>query len=229
MASAEVSLELLGSSELRSGKEVAARVRVRALEPLKCEGVDLGVGCRAVGDNCDGFEKLVHENKGEAVELFPGGEYERTIQVRLPGGPISYRGHYFNIEWFVRAEVRLPWRFDLREEREFVLLPRLAQPGTAPARMESSPPVGAPVVGPAVAATPTVNRGRRALKLFLAAFLLTAVGAGFIVYLNVTQGPGKDLHGVEAILGLVAVLSMTLALLLFFVPVSTPSTPLPAG
>jgi hypothetical protein len=57
--------------------------------------------------------------------------------------------------------------------------------------MESSPPVGAPVVGPAVAATPTVNRGRRALKLFLAAFLLTAVGAGFIVYLNVRKGRGK--------------------------------------
>ena len=218
MASPEITVELLTATDLRPGDEVAARVRVRSTEPVKCQGIDLAVGCCATGEKCDGFRKLIQEDKGEAIELSSGAVYERTIRARLPREPISYNGHLFTISWFVMVDVRLPWKVDLHETTTFVLLPAVAKAGGAVIRERTE----SPAVDERSAANPpslaSKKRARRAVKLFLAAVVLQIISALLMLYLGSKHYPeGAEIHGVDAIVGMVAISSQMIALTLFSV------------
>lgn len=130
MASAEISLDFLGSTPARLREELHGRVRVQALELLDCQGIDLDIGYKITGKLVH-FENLLLEVKGEGFQLTAGSEFGKEFKVYLPERPMSFRGKVFSIAWFARVQVRLPWRIDLREEKEFTVLPAQAKQSRA--------------------------------------------------------------------------------------------------
>jgi hypothetical protein len=53
----------------------------------------------------------------------PGKTYEYPVELELPPGPYTYRGHYINVDWTLVAEADIPWAMDPGDEVEFVLEP----------------------------------------------------------------------------------------------------------
>ncbi|MEM7168215.1 MAG: hypothetical protein AAF581_22400 [Planctomycetota bacterium] len=57
--------------------------------------------------------------------LFAGtwapGSYEYPFELRLPNGPITYHGHYLNVDWVIHARADIPWAIDPKGGTEIVL------------------------------------------------------------------------------------------------------------
>ena len=210
MPSAEISVEFARPGPVRVREELSGRVRVRALQPLKCQGIDLSVGYVAVGE-CDRCGRLIYERKGEALTLQPGQEFEQDFRVRLSDGPVSFAGECFKIVWFVSVCVRLPWRTDLEESKEFTVLPaRVArnQPKVLPAAEEVE--VRAAPAAQAKSAAPR----RKESNPFLTGLILLACGAGLFYFYYIRQQPhGKPTDLRDSPLGMIGFITIFVGML----------------
>ncbi len=190
MTKAEISVEFTRFEPVRLREEVAGHARVRCLEPLDCQAIDLAVGYRVRGEGVGG-EAVVQEIKGEPLHLTPERPFEKEFKFRLPDQPISYAGHYFSLAWFVRVKVRLRFRIDIVEDREFEVRPARFQPRPAVA---STFPVA---TGPAeqVSASPAEEAPRKKgiNPILVGVFFLVAGGAA-VFWVGFKGGPqGKVL------------------------------------
>jgi len=66
----------------------------------------------------------------ESLELFKGvwnaGIYSYPFAFTLEEGPLTYRGNYINIDWYLKASADIPWALDPRETKEFIVESSLA-------------------------------------------------------------------------------------------------------
>ena len=62
---------------------------------------------------------------GENLELFKGvwnaGLYSYPFEFTLEDGPLTYRGNYINIDWYLKARADIPWAFDPSDSKEFII------------------------------------------------------------------------------------------------------------
>lgn len=57
-----------------------------------------------------------------AGEWSPGA-YRFPFEFQVPNGPFTYRGNLLNVDWYLRAELDVPWAFDPKNEIEIPVLP----------------------------------------------------------------------------------------------------------
>ncbi len=88
---------------------------MRSPQRIECRGVRVLLGWRTDGRGTKD-SSTVYEETLFAGEL-PIGEQEYPFQATIPLGPISYAGHYININWFVSAHIDLAWQRDPKTER----------------------------------------------------------------------------------------------------------------
>ena len=99
------------------GETVSGSVVVQAEEPVRCRAVVVSVGWHTEGRG-DRDEETLWEQRVHEGELLPG-EHRFPFSATLPAEPMSYAGHYININWQVKATIDVAWARDPHAERQF--------------------------------------------------------------------------------------------------------------
>lgn len=106
-----------------AGEKVTGAVKVRVEAGCECGGLTLGrfwqthgKGNRATG------------TAPEPITLYkgpwtPGEGYSYKFSFDAPDGPVSYHGHYLNVDWFLEARADIPWAIDPKAREEFLVVP----------------------------------------------------------------------------------------------------------
>jgi hypothetical protein len=101
------------------GETVGGVVQVKVNESCSCKKLTLTRRWKTHGrGNRKSGEKAV-------MELFSGtltpGQHQYPFEFPAPVGPLSYHGHYLNVDWYLKAQVDIPWAIDPKAETEFLL------------------------------------------------------------------------------------------------------------
>lgn len=117
--------------QYRGGEEVTGSVQVSVNADVLCEGLSIehrwqthGRGNRATGPRLSSVVFKGQWRAGESVSY--------PFRFTAPNGPPTYRGHYLNIDHYVRARADIPWALDPKTEEEYTLLPGVGQYGNLP-------------------------------------------------------------------------------------------------
>jgi hypothetical protein len=112
----------------RGGETVTGTVGIRVNQDINCNGIKLTHFWKTHGrGNTDSGEK--HEQfLAESCQLRAGETLEYSFSFVSECHPVTYHGHYINIDHYVRVDVDVPWAFDPKLEEEYILLPGMRPP-----------------------------------------------------------------------------------------------------
>ncbi len=51
----------------------------------------------------------------------PGQTDRYPFEFEVPAGPLTYHGHYLNVDWYLHATADIPWAFDPKTTEEFIV------------------------------------------------------------------------------------------------------------
>lgn len=107
------------------GEEVVGAVRISVNKDSACKRIFLRKEWRTHGrGNRDhGGREEIDLTAGEQVHLRAGEEKNLAFRFPVPNGPVSYHGHYLNVDWYARVQVDIPWAADPKVEKEFLVVP----------------------------------------------------------------------------------------------------------
>lgn len=129
MADRSIAIHLDREGPFQVGDRIEGRAVFRSDEPVDLGGSTVSLFWRTSGE-CTvtiGEPRIV---RGPAAPVSAGVEHDTPFAFPAPLRPISFRGTYFAIEWFVRATVDVPWAVDPSAERGIEVAPR-ERPATA--------------------------------------------------------------------------------------------------
>ncbi len=106
----------------RGGDTVTGEVHIKVNKDIRCNGILLTYYWKTHGrGNTDSGEK--HEYRlSEMVPLQSGEELLLPFEIQAETWPLTYRGHYINVDHYVKVAVDVPWAIDPKHEEEFILL-----------------------------------------------------------------------------------------------------------
>ncbi|RMG16085.1 MAG: hypothetical protein D6731_06895 [Planctomycetota bacterium] len=111
-----------GKDTFRVGETVSGRVQVSVDSDCRCNGLSIerlwathGRGNRTSGGK---EEQVLFQGEWRA-----GEQHSYPFSFAIPPGPVTYHGHYLNVDFYLRAQADIPWAFDPKAERELVVLP----------------------------------------------------------------------------------------------------------
>jgi hypothetical protein len=102
------------------GDTVRGTVKVDVNAPCTCDNLTLGHQWRTHGrGNRD-------VGPTEPIVLFTGqweepGTYTYPFELKMPAGPLTYRGNYINVDWYLDARADIPWAIDPKAQEEVIL------------------------------------------------------------------------------------------------------------
>ncbi|APZ95618.1 hypothetical protein [Fuerstiella marisgermanici] len=114
----------------RGGDTVTGEVHIKVNKDIRCNGILLTYYWKTHGrGNTDTGEKkdIV---LSEMVPLQSGEELLLPFEFQADAWPLTYRGHYINVDHYVKVAVDVPWAIDPKHEEEFIL-----QAGERPAEI----------------------------------------------------------------------------------------------
>lgn len=105
------------------GETVSGEVMVRVNKDISCNGILLQHYWATHGrGNTDTGTK--HDIRlCESQPLTAGEELRFPFEFSSELWPITYRGHYINVDHYVHVAVDVPWAIDPKHSEEFILLP----------------------------------------------------------------------------------------------------------
>ena len=114
--------------EYQAGERVTGSVTVRADADVKCRALTVVYNWRThgKGNKDSGPERAVL--RAEHVTLRAGATATYPFDLTAPRDPPTYRGHYLNIDHYLRARADIPWALDAKSTEEFIVLPRAGGP-----------------------------------------------------------------------------------------------------
>jgi hypothetical protein len=143
MSKCEISIEFDRPDRVyRGGETVAGRVRIRVNDDFNCNGIKLTHFWKTHGrGNTDSGERC-QQQLAEGRQLRRGETLTFNFSFSAEREPVTYRGHYINIDHYVRVDIDVPWAFDLKSEEEY-----LVRPGKPPANLSGPPGTTKPKAG----------------------------------------------------------------------------------
>ena len=123
MAKCDLSIELDHPEHVYGGGDkITGTVNVLADEDVKCKGLGVSSGWRTHGRG------NVAQGTTERVTLFAGqwtaGQRESyRFSLEVSDWPPSYHGTYINIDHYVDVRAKIPWSFDPKASKEFLMRP----------------------------------------------------------------------------------------------------------
>lgn len=110
------------SRTFRGGEAARGKVIVHVHETFECKRITIAEYWQTHGrGNTDRGRK--HE-----VSLYTGGldagrTYEFPFEVELPAFPVTYHGHYINVDHYLHVQVHVAWAFDPKTIMDIVITP----------------------------------------------------------------------------------------------------------
>jgi len=103
------------------GEAITGKIQILAHEAFHCRKITLICAWRTQGrgNKASGGEEgmaFAEDAKFQSGEL-----KEYPFQFAARRGPVSYQGHYLNVEWYLRAQVDIPIAVDVIREEKFML------------------------------------------------------------------------------------------------------------
>ena len=106
----------------RGGELVSGEVHIDVNKDIRCNGIILTHYWKTHGrGNTDSGER----HKIRLVEMLPlqaGEELHLPFEFTAERWPLTYRGHYVNVDHYVHVAVDVPWAIDPKHEEEYILL-----------------------------------------------------------------------------------------------------------
>lgn len=107
-------------ADFKVGDEISGRVEVSVNANCTCNGLTITQRWRTHGRG------NTSRGQGETQTLFTGDWYpgeanSYPFSFKAPRGPVTYHGHYLNVDWYLEAQADIPWALDPKAETEFLL------------------------------------------------------------------------------------------------------------
>lgn len=124
MSKCDLRIEIESSDRIFTpGQTLRGHVEVDVNARCQCNGLTLtrewrthGRGNRASGSS---REMTLFSGTWQ-----PGETYSYPFEVEIPeSGPLSYHGHYLNVDWYLDARADIPWAFDPKAQAEVLVVP----------------------------------------------------------------------------------------------------------
>jgi hypothetical protein len=120
MSKCDISIELDRPDHLyRIGDTVRCTVYVSVDKNVTCDALTITNMWKTHGKGNRDKETISEE------ELFKGewqaGEYTYSYSFELKEGPLTYRGHYINIDRYIKVRADIPWAIDPKAEIEYIV------------------------------------------------------------------------------------------------------------
>lgn len=117
MSSVSIRLE---KTTFQQGEPI--RGTVHAMGKGRCDNLSLHLEWRTHGKGniASGAQPPVSLFRGEWTDE---GPHVYPFELLAPAGPLSYHGHYLNVDWYLRARADIPWAVDPKAEEDLVLVP----------------------------------------------------------------------------------------------------------
>jgi hypothetical protein len=169
MSKCEIKIEFDRSDRAYLGGEtVSGHVRIRVNDDVQCSGIQLTHFWKTHGrGNTNSGDRYSQELAGSR-RLLRGETLTFPFSFTAEREPVTYRGHYINIDHYVRVEVDVPWAFDPKAEEEFIV-----RPGKPPAALGGQPELA---IKPKTNWTPYV-------VLTVVAAVIVVIAAAFVIIL----------------------------------------------
>jgi len=104
----------------KPGATVQGDVVVTVNERVSSKGLRIELGWQTHGiGNKD--RRVLDQVMLEPQEWSPGQSYSYPFSFTAPSQPLTYHGHFLNVDHFVAARVDLPWKLDPRGSEDYVL------------------------------------------------------------------------------------------------------------
>jgi len=106
----------------RAGETISGKVHVTANTDVSCDGVKIETAWSTHGrGNRDSGSIDTLRYDGEQFSAGQTVIYEFSFEA--PSWPLTYHGHYLNVDHYVRIRLDVPWAFDPKAREEYLLLP----------------------------------------------------------------------------------------------------------
>ena len=109
----------------QSGETINGVVHVSVNKPVNCDDLTIERIWKTHGRG--------NESSGgsEQISLFKGtwlpDKHQYPFSITIPETPITYRGHLINIDWYLEAQVDIPWAIDPKVKTEFIVTRKNAE------------------------------------------------------------------------------------------------------
>lgn len=106
----------------RPGEPVRGEVVVVTDEDVRCSGLTVELLWQTHG--AGNTDRTVLDTLALAPEPWnPGLRYRYPFSFTAPGRPLTYHGHFLNVDHCVAARADLPWALDPKASEEYLLVP----------------------------------------------------------------------------------------------------------
>lgn len=147
------------------GDTLNCTVHVVVNKAVKCDGLVLRRSWYTHGRGNRDSDDL------QKITLFKGewqpGEYSYPCSFEIDSGPLTYHGHYINVDWMLEASADIPWATDPDTSVDFVVE---RGEGKLPQMLEE-PDYG----------TDKVDMSKYRPYMLIAPLIFTAIGSGFAI------------------------------------------------
>lgn len=108
---------------VRGGAKVTGRVFIAVNEDIRCKKITLRYHWKIHGRGNTHREKKSPMILSEGTMLMNGEELEFPFEFEADLWPVTFHGHYINVDHYVHVGVDVPWAFDPKREEDFIVLP----------------------------------------------------------------------------------------------------------
>jgi hypothetical protein len=188
------------SPKYRPGETVKGILHAEVHSDLKIDALVVSLGWRTHGKG------NVDEEQADVAPLGPkhwsaDERHELPFSFVMPAGPVSYHGHFLNVDWYVKANADVAWARDPKTESEILLLPAPAERVPGDGYRTSPHTTARPHVLGAAGGAPR----RQDHRVFSLLFVLGAFGmAALMLRKNLSVPTLLVLSGFLGVSGLVA-------------------------
>lgn len=166
MSKFEIHVEV-DQTEVRGGDTVTGIVKVRSEKDYNTKAITLSLGWYTHGfgnrDRGTAAEQTLHVGR-----IIADRPYEFPFSMRIPNGPLTFRGKLVNVDWQLTARADIAWKIDPKAERDLYLIGPAAD-----GEYDSGPKSG----GSALNREHQLRKGRWWWLLFILPFLAIGLGA----------------------------------------------------
>jgi arrestin (S-antigen)-like protein len=144
MSKCELTIVIDGDrTEFQIGETVTGYLQVRVDSNCRCDGLTLTQewSTHGKGNRASGGEQVLRLYRGEWKA---GENHSYPFEFTIPEGPVTYHGHYLNVDHYLRAVADIPWAFDPKAERELLVVPAEAKSKEDVARVLDAAPEAEP-------------------------------------------------------------------------------------
>lgn len=175
------------------GDVVKGTLEVRVDAKCRCDALTITRVWRTHGrgNRARGGEEVLTVFEGE---WRAGEDLEYPFEFKIPPGPVTYHGHYLNIDHYLEARADIPWALDPKAETEF-----LVELGKDPKAYRSSDDAAAEGMSEEARAQ-LLAKGKQMTGICLPIFgLLFAIPGLIVMGVGITGVAGGSMEGVVAI------------------------------